>query len=151
MVQTIPQSWESLDSFVHWIKHCLSLKKKCCFKAMKHKIIIWKKKSSFLKQNLYISQISPQKGLLAFMTPCSSNTQMEVYNKRDPPQKKLLDKSHIFNSNVAWYSWFWPEGSINAPNSPWRHESRSPARESRSHVWDFEFGAFIDPSGQNQL
>ena len=96
MVQTIPQSWESLDSFVHWIKHCLSLKKKCCFKAMKHKIIIWKKKSSFLKQNLYISQISPQKGLLAFMTPCSSNTQMEVYNKRDPSQKKTFGQISYF-------------------------------------------------------
>ena len=44
MVQTISQSCESLDSFVHWIKHCRSLKKKCCFKAKKHKIIPWKKK-----------------------------------------------------------------------------------------------------------
>ena len=81
MVQTISQSCESLDSFVHWIKHCLSLKKKkCFFKAKKHKIILWKKKSLFLKQNLHISQLLPQKGLLAFMTPCPSNTQMEVYN-----------------------------------------------------------------------
>ena len=57
-----------------------SEEKKCFFKAKKHKIILWKKKSLFLKQNLHISQLLPQKGLLAFMTPCPSNTQMEVYN-----------------------------------------------------------------------
>ena len=26
-------------------------------------------------------------------------------------------KSHILNSNGVWYSWFWPEGPINARNS----------------------------------
>ena len=29
----------------------------------------------------------------------------------------LLFKSHILNSNGVWYSWFWPEVSINAQNS----------------------------------
>ena len=29
----------------------------------------------------------------------------------------LLFKSHIFGSNGVWYSWFWPEASINALNS----------------------------------
>ena len=29
----------------------------------------------------------------------------------------LLFKSHILDSNGVWYSWFWPEGSINGQNS----------------------------------
>ena len=29
----------------------------------------------------------------------------------------LSFKSHILDSNGVWYSWFWPEGSINAQNS----------------------------------
>ena len=29
----------------------------------------------------------------------------------------FLVRSHILNSNGVWYSWFWPEGPINAQNS----------------------------------
>ena len=29
----------------------------------------------------------------------------------------FLVRSHILSSNGVWYSWFWPEGPINAPNS----------------------------------
>ena len=29
----------------------------------------------------------------------------------------LSFKSHILDSNGVWYSWFWPEGSINPQNS----------------------------------
>ena len=124
MVQTISQSCESLDSFVHWIKHCRSLKKKCCFKAKKHKIILWKKKIPSSETKV-ILQLSPQTGLLAFINPCSSNTLMEVQRKGSFKKIFVVDKSHIFDSNVVGYSWFWPEGSIDAPNWPWRHESRT--------------------------
>ena len=78
-----------------------------------------------------------------------------------------------------WYSWFWPEGSINAQHSTFfsfhfvprdlnlrRHKrpglavqgtwTRAPRRESKSlgTNWkpkNVEFRAFLDPSGQNQL
>ena len=53
----------------------------------------------------------------------------------------LLFKSHILDSNGVWYSWFWPEGSINAQNSqflgfhfvPRDLNSRRHRFESRSH------------------
>ena len=92
----------------------------------------------------------------------------------------LSFKSHILDSNGVWYSWFWPEGSINAQNStflgfhfvprdldlrrhkglrlaaPWDLDSNQRRRESRflGTKWKpklFEFWSFIDPSGQNQL
>ena len=53
MVQTISQSCESLDSFVHWIKHCRSLKKNVVLKLRNTKLFSGRKKSLHLKQKLY--------------------------------------------------------------------------------------------------
>ena len=68
----------------------------------------------------------------------------------------LLFKSHILGSNGVWYSWFWPEGSINAQNSKiwdltdrkklwtiplthnfrfWKFSETQPAEQSASQLW----------------
>ena len=78
----------------------------------------------------------------------------------------FLVRSYILNSNGVWYTWFCPEGPINASNSnsntqrhrfPMALRVKVPCGAGSQGPWEqkktknFEFEAFIGPSGQNQL
>ena len=71
-----------------------------------------------------------------------STLEKEVWSKIHSCLKGLFTnfflpfKSHILDSNGVWYSWFWPEESINAPNSIFWVLILSPGTLTCGATWD---------------